>query len=186
MKERRSGRLVAGVDSSTQSTKVLLCRADNGEVVAQGSAPHPPGTECHPHRWWTALQQAGNGLLEQAAAIAIAGQQHGMVVLDADGEVIRPALPVRSAHPAELPAEDRRRARGAAVTRSGRSRRRDWRRRGARGFGPLTFATTYPSPAKRRQRSGGNVRQVAARTRPVSPGTGRDAAPAGMPTKVRS
>jgi xylulokinase len=89
---RRSGRLVAGVDSSTQSTKVLLCRAENGEVVAQGSAPHPTGTECHPHHWWTALQQAGTGLLGQAAAIAIAGQQHGMVVLDADDEVIRPAL----------------------------------------------------------------------------------------------
>ena len=92
MSGRRYGRLVAGVDSSTQSTKVLLCQADNGEVVAEGSAPHPPGTECHPHHWWTALQQAGNGLLEQAAAIAIAGQQHGMVILDADDEVIRPAL----------------------------------------------------------------------------------------------
>ncbi len=72
--------------------KGAALRAENGEIVAQGSAPHPPGTECHPRHWWTALQQAGNGLLEQAAAIAIAGQQHGMVVLDADDEVIRPAL----------------------------------------------------------------------------------------------
>src|SRR6266567_1086919 len=44
---------VAGVDSSTQSTKVLLC---------------------------------------QAAEVAVVGQQHGMVVLDAEGAVVRPAL----------------------------------------------------------------------------------------------
>jgi xylulokinase len=80
------------VDSSTQSAKVLLCRAEDGEVVAQGSAPHPPGTECDPDDWWTALLAAGDGLLDQAAAIAVAGQQHGMVVLDADDQVIRPAL----------------------------------------------------------------------------------------------
>ena len=84
--------LVAGVDSSTQSTKVLLCEAGDGTIVAQGSAPHPGGTECPPQAWWDALQQAGEGLLSQAAAVGVAGQQHGMVVLDDDGEVIRPAL----------------------------------------------------------------------------------------------
>ena len=40
--------LVAGVDSSTQSTKVLLCQAEDGAVVGQGAAPHPDGTECDP------------------------------------------------------------------------------------------------------------------------------------------
>ena len=40
--------LVAGVDSSTQSTKVVLCRAEDGQVVGLGSAPHPAGTECDP------------------------------------------------------------------------------------------------------------------------------------------
>jgi len=84
--------LVAGVDSSTQSTKVLLCRADDGEVVGSGSAPHPAGTECDPAAWWAALQQAGKGLLDRAAAVGVAGQQHGMIVLDESGEVIRPAL----------------------------------------------------------------------------------------------
>jgi xylulokinase len=84
--------LVAGVDSSTQSTKVLLCDADDGTVVGRGSAPHPPGTEADPSAWWAALQQAGQGLLERAGAVGVAGQQHGMVVLDDDGEVIRPAL----------------------------------------------------------------------------------------------
>jgi xylulokinase len=84
--------LVAGVDSSTQSTKVVLCDADDGTVVGQGSAPHPPGTEADPADWWTALRRAGDGLLDRAAAVGVAGQQHGMVVLDEDGEVIRPAL----------------------------------------------------------------------------------------------
>jgi xylulokinase len=84
--------LVAGVDSSTQSTKVLLCRADDGTVVGRGSAPHPGGTETDPAAWWAALAQAGDGLLQRAAAVGVAGQQHGMVALDDDGEVIRPAL----------------------------------------------------------------------------------------------
>ena len=84
--------LVAGVDSSTQSTKVLLCRAEDGTVVGQSSAPHPDGTECDPELWWQALGEAGRGLLDRADAIGVAAQQHGMVVLDEGGQVIRPAL----------------------------------------------------------------------------------------------
>jgi xylulokinase len=84
--------LVAGVDSSTQSTKVVLCDAADGTVVGAGSAPHPPGTEVDPQAWWDALQRAGHRLLDRAAAIAIAGQQHGSVVVDSHGKVIRPAL----------------------------------------------------------------------------------------------
>jgi xylulokinase len=84
--------LVAGIDSSTQSTKVVLCRAEDGEVVGQASAPHPDGTECHPRHWWDALQEAGRDLLERADAVAVGAQQHGMVVLDGAGEVVRPAL----------------------------------------------------------------------------------------------
>jgi xylulokinase len=84
--------LVAGVDSSTQSTKVLLCQADDGAIVGQASAPHPDGTECDPERWWEALAKAGDGLLDRADAIGVAAQQHGMVVMDEAGQVIRPAL----------------------------------------------------------------------------------------------
>lgn len=80
------------MDSSTQSCKVVLCDADDGTVVATGSAPHPEGTECDPAAWWAALEQAGDGLLSRAAAIGVAGQQHGMIVLDEAGTVIRPAL----------------------------------------------------------------------------------------------
>jgi xylulokinase len=84
--------LVAGVDSSTQSTKVVLCEAQDGTVVGRGTAPHPEGTEIDPAAWWAALQQAGDGLLRRAAAVGVAGQQHGMIVLDEAGRVIRPAL----------------------------------------------------------------------------------------------
>jgi xylulokinase len=84
--------LVAGADSSTQSTKVLLCRAEDGAVVEQASAPHPDGTECDPALWWRALTEAGRGVLDRADAIGVAAQQHGMIVLDSGGRVIRPAL----------------------------------------------------------------------------------------------
>jgi xylulokinase len=84
--------LVAGVDSSTQSTKVVLCQAEDGTILEQRSAPHPAGTEVDPAAWWAALKQAGEGLLSRAAAIGVAGQQHGLVVLDRAGRVIRPAL----------------------------------------------------------------------------------------------
>jgi xylulokinase len=85
-------KLVAGIDSSTQSTKVLLVSADDGTVVGQGSAPHPDGTECPPDRWWEALSAAGQGLLERADAVGVAAQQHGMVTLDDTGTVVRPAM----------------------------------------------------------------------------------------------
>ena len=86
--------LVAGVDSSTQSCKVVVCDAETGAVVRSGAAPHPEGTEVHPDHWWDALQQAiaAAGGLDDVAAIAVGGQQHGMVCLDEAGEVVRPAL----------------------------------------------------------------------------------------------
>jgi xylulokinase len=86
--------LVAGVDSSTQSSTVVIRDAETGELVRSGRAPHPPGTEVDPNAWWDALQGAiaDAGGLEGVEAMAVAGQQHGMVCLDADGEVVRPAL----------------------------------------------------------------------------------------------
>jgi xylulokinase len=85
--------LVAGVDSSTQSTKVLVVDSDTGEVVRQGAAPHPTGTEVDPAAWQEAFTVAcADDLLADVAAISVAGQQHGMVALDAGGAVVRPAL----------------------------------------------------------------------------------------------
>ena len=84
--------LVAGVDSSTQSVKVVVRDADTGALVREARAPHPDGTEVHPSAWVAALDQVLDGILDDVRALAIGGQQHGMVALDDAGEVVRPAL----------------------------------------------------------------------------------------------
>jgi xylulokinase len=98
--------LIAGVDSSTQSVKVVIRDAHTGELVREGRATHPDGTEIDPAHWLTGLEAAFKdaGGLDDVEAISIAGQQHGMVALDSEGEVIRPALlwnDTRSAKEAE-------------------------------------------------------------------------------------
>ena len=87
-----------GIDSSTQSTKVEVRDADTGALVGEGRTAHPPTTpprsEQHPRVWLDALETAyaeAGPRARDVAAVAVAAQQHGMVVLDADGEVIRPA-----------------------------------------------------------------------------------------------
>ncbi|WP_433205360.1 xylulokinase [Nocardia sp. CA-107356] len=95
---------VAGVDSSTQSCKVVRCDADTGEILEQAHAPHPDGTEVPAESWWQALCSAGDGLLDRADAVAVAGQQHGLVAVDVDGQPVRDALlwnDLRSADAAE-------------------------------------------------------------------------------------
>ena len=89
-----ANQLIAGVDSSTQSVKIVIRAADTGELVREGRAPHPDGTEVDPIHWKNALDSAiaQAGGLEDVAAISVGGQQHGMVALDESGEVIRPAL----------------------------------------------------------------------------------------------
>ena len=63
--------LVAGIDSSTQSVKVIVCDAESGAVVREGRSPHPDGTECAPEAWWDALAAASAGLLEDVEALAV-------------------------------------------------------------------------------------------------------------------
>ena len=86
---------VLGVDTSTQSCKIVVRDAESGELVRSGRASHPNSTEVDPHAWWTAyntaLAEAGGGY-DGVEAVAVGGQQHGMVALDAEGRVIRPAL----------------------------------------------------------------------------------------------
>ncbi len=96
--------LVAGIDSSTQSTKVELRDLETGRVIGTGRAPHPPTvpprSEQEPGAWWSALGAAMSAALAGASgrarptdvvALAVAGQQHGLVVLDLDHRVVRPA-----------------------------------------------------------------------------------------------
>ena len=93
-------KVVAGVDSSTQSCKVELREAQSGRRVAQASSPHPgttpPRSEQNPQDWWRAFEAAFADAVAQAGnvelvGISVAGQQHGMVALDAGGDVLRPA-----------------------------------------------------------------------------------------------
>ena len=97
--------LVLGVDSGTQSTKVLVVNTRDGAVLGEGTRAYgliaglPPGAkEQHPRTWRDAARSAIQDALRQArasaaeiAAIGVSGQQHGFVPLDKAGEVIRPA-----------------------------------------------------------------------------------------------
>lgn len=97
--------LLIGIDSGTQSTKVLVVDPRDGKVLASAAQEYdlipglPPGAkEQHPHTWRDATASAIRRALRQAkassgdvAAIGVSGQQHGFVPLDKAGEVIRPA-----------------------------------------------------------------------------------------------
>ena len=86
--------LVAGVDTSTQSCKVRVTDAETGEMVRFGQAKHPNGTSIDPKFWWDAFLEAAQqaGGLDDVEALAVGGQQHGMVILDQQGNVIRDAM----------------------------------------------------------------------------------------------
>ncbi|MFF1506866.1 xylulokinase [Streptomyces sp. NPDC058326] len=96
--------VVIGVDSSTQSTKAVAVDADTGELLAVGRAPHTVtgsagARETDPEEWWSALVTAVRAAVRGAGVpaasvtgIAVAGQQHGLVTLGADGRPLRPAL----------------------------------------------------------------------------------------------
>ena len=91
-------RLVAGIDSSTQSTKIELRDLNGGDVIASGREDHPPTTppvsEQDPMDWWRALSGACHQVarhLDRVVAVSVAGQQHGLVIVDDRAEVIRPA-----------------------------------------------------------------------------------------------
>jgi xylulokinase len=93
------GSLVAGVDCSTQSTKVLIVDPDDGRVVATGRADHVVtgvggARETDPEAWWSALgtSLAQTQCVQEIAAIAVGGQQHGLVVQDRMGRPLRPAM----------------------------------------------------------------------------------------------
>src|SRR3954454_4854758 len=97
--------LILGLDSGTQSTKVLVVDARDGKVIASAAQEYdllpnlPPGAkEQHPHTWREATASGIRRARRQARAVApevkaigVSGQQHGFVPLDAQGEVIRPA-----------------------------------------------------------------------------------------------
>ncbi|CUM41371.1 Xylulose kinase [Streptomyces venezuelae] len=88
--------IVAGLDSSAGFTRIVVCDADTGAVLRQGYAPHqgdPKAAEVDPQTWLLSLGEAATGgLLEGVQAIGVSAQQHGLVPLDAQGALVRPAL----------------------------------------------------------------------------------------------
>lgn len=93
-----------GLDISTTGAKALLIDADGAVVGTANTAislqtPHPLWSEQDPEEWWQAMQRSIRTLLETSgitgesiAAIGLTGQMHGLVMLDRDGKVLRPAM----------------------------------------------------------------------------------------------
>jgi xylulokinase len=93
--------MLLGIDLSTTGAKALLVDRD-GRVVSSATTPlnlftpHPLWSEQDPREWWEAtvnsIRQALAGSTESVAAIGLTGQMHGLVLLDAEGQVLRPAI----------------------------------------------------------------------------------------------
>ncbi|MDI3406287.1 FGGY family carbohydrate kinase [Streptomyces cavernicola] len=88
--------IVAGLDSSSESTRIVVCDTDTGAVIRQGYAPHPlegRPSDVDPQAWLLSLgEAAGGGLLEGVQAIGVSAQQNAVVPLDAQGGTVRPAM----------------------------------------------------------------------------------------------
>jgi xylulokinase len=93
-----------GIDISTTSAKALIMD-ESGKVLAIGSSPQPISqpyplwSEQHPHDWWDGVVKAIRQALQESSlkgsdiqSIGVTGQMHGLVMLDADGQVLRPAI----------------------------------------------------------------------------------------------
>ena len=127
--------LVAGVDSSTQSCKVVILDLETGALVRHGRARHPDSTEVHPDIWWSALSQAieAAGGIHDVSGVAVAAQQHGMICLDEVGDVVRPAMLWNDPRPARAAFDL------VAEWGAGETGRREWIR--AVGLVPQPFHT---------------------------------------------
>ena len=85
-------RLVAGVDSSTQQTKLVVVDSVTGELERSAARPHPDGTEVSPDHWWSAFEGVGADQATGATAVSITAQQHSTIFLDRGGVPVRDAI----------------------------------------------------------------------------------------------
>ena len=83
---------VAGIDSSTQQTKLVVVDAASGELISSSALPHPDGTELNPEHWWAALHGTGGTQPSGASAVSVTAQQHTTIFLDDTGASIRDAI----------------------------------------------------------------------------------------------
>ncbi|WP_424213894.1 FGGY family carbohydrate kinase [Streptomyces sp. BI20] len=91
--------IVAGLDSSSAFTRIVVCDTDTGAVLRQGHAAHPqPAPDADPYDadpqgWLLSLgEAAGGGLLEGVEAIGVAAQGQALLPLDTHGVPVRPAM----------------------------------------------------------------------------------------------
>ncbi|HLL37324.1 MAG TPA: FGGY family carbohydrate kinase [Streptomyces sp.] len=92
--------IVAGLDSSPDFTRIVVCDTDTGAVLRQGYAPHPlespdggRPSDVDPQAWLLSLgEAAAGGLLEGVQAIGVSAQANAVIPLDAQGNTVRPAL----------------------------------------------------------------------------------------------
>ena len=87
---------VLGIDCSTQSSTVVERNLDTGETISVSKSPHPvthpPNSEQHPESWWSAFKENLKDIdRSRVTAMSVAGQGHGLVVLDSENQIIRPA-----------------------------------------------------------------------------------------------
>ncbi len=91
-----------GIDVGTGGTRAIVVD-EEGKILASASSEHEPFAVLHPgwaeqepEDWWRAAQEAISGAVAasgvEVTAVGLTGQMHGAVMLDADGEVLRPAL----------------------------------------------------------------------------------------------
>jgi xylulokinase len=91
-----------GIDCGTQGTKAVLFEPDSGRIIGRGNAPHAIISDASGRReqkteWWIeALKTAVHAALRESgrapadvAAIAVSGQQHGLIMIDGRGSVLR-------------------------------------------------------------------------------------------------
>lgn len=85
--------IVAGIDSSPSTTRVVVCDALSGKVIRKSAVAHPAAGDDDPREWWNALVKACDGdILDGVQAVAVSGQRQALVALDNAGGVVRPAL----------------------------------------------------------------------------------------------
>ena len=94
--------MLLGLDVSTTGSKALLID-EQGQVIATHNTPHPSSTpkplwsEQNPADWWNGIVQSIRAVLSEQnqpeiSAIGLTGQMHGLVLLDAAGNVLRPSI----------------------------------------------------------------------------------------------
>ncbi len=138
-----------GIDIGTTATKAILCHP-NGQIVAEAEfpanlfSPHPAWAEEEPEQWWSNVAKGSQACMEQAGisageieAIGVSGMVPTLILVDAEGKVIRPSIQQNDARSYEeilffksrVDSEDVLRRTGSAITQQSIGPKLLWLRR---------------------------------------------------------